>query len=226
MTRPMSFVNVLSCCTSKLTNRFTELLPTHGPSSSRCNSLLWLHVLFAVSWGWRDRQPLYLPSHEIFWLLRGKGTCVRYCWIPGHCGFGGNETVDQLAKATIDQNIKTTGKCPLYTFEATGQLLHSAVCSIQVGCSCIWQISLPCETNTAAAKGIPTLLQSRRSYNHPTSRLPPYLTKSLHMWHTYTSLGGQYVTQFFRTKGQRSRSQVSFQVMALSARWFRPYLIE
>ena len=106
MTRPMSFVNVLSCCTSKLTNRFTELLPTHGPSSSRCNSLLWLHVLFAVSWGWRDRQPLYLPSHELFWFLRGKGTRVRYCWIPGHCGFEGNETVDQLAKATIDQDIE------------------------------------------------------------------------------------------------------------------------
>ena len=31
----------------------TELLPTHGPSPSRCGSLLWLNVLFAGNWGWR-----------------------------------------------------------------------------------------------------------------------------------------------------------------------------
>ena len=42
----------------------TELLPTHGPSPSRCGSLLWLNVLFAGNWGWRQREPFYLPYHE------------------------------------------------------------------------------------------------------------------------------------------------------------------
>ena len=29
----------------------TELLPAHGPSSPRCNSLLWFNVLLADDWG-------------------------------------------------------------------------------------------------------------------------------------------------------------------------------
>ena len=34
----------------------TELLPTHGPSPSRCSDLLWLNVLFTGNWGWRHRE--------------------------------------------------------------------------------------------------------------------------------------------------------------------------
>ena len=42
----------------------TELLPTHGPSPSRCSDLLWLSVLFTGNWGWRHQEPLYLRYHE------------------------------------------------------------------------------------------------------------------------------------------------------------------
>ena len=59
-----------------------------------------------------------------------------------HCGIEGNDRVDQLAKETLDQDLDPSGKCPLYRSEATSQLLHSAVGSNQVGCSCTWQKSL------------------------------------------------------------------------------------
>ena len=42
----------------------TDLLPTHGPSPSRCSGLLWLGVLFASNWGWRHQEPFNLPYHE------------------------------------------------------------------------------------------------------------------------------------------------------------------
>ena len=39
------------------------------------------------------------------WSLSDKGTRVRFCWVPSHCGIDGNERVDQLAKETLDQDI-------------------------------------------------------------------------------------------------------------------------
>ena len=39
------------------------------------------------------------------WSLSNKGTRVRFCRIPSHCGIDGNERVDQLAKETLDQDI-------------------------------------------------------------------------------------------------------------------------
>ena len=42
---------------------------------------------------------------NLFWSLSDKGTRVRFCWIPSHCGIDGNERVDQLAKGTLDQDI-------------------------------------------------------------------------------------------------------------------------
>ena len=40
---------------------------------------------------------------NLFWFLSDRGTCVRFCWIPSHCGIEGNEGVDELAKETLDQ---------------------------------------------------------------------------------------------------------------------------
>ena len=82
----------------------TELLPTHGPSPSRCGSLLWLNVLFAGNWGWRHREPFYLPYHELALVIEGKGTRVRFRWVPSHCGIEGNERVDQLTRETLNQD--------------------------------------------------------------------------------------------------------------------------
>ena len=67
---------------------------------------------------------------------------------------------------------RPTGKCPLYRYETTGQLLHSEVGSNQVGCSCTWQRSLSCETNTGATEKVPAPNQSWRGCNHPTSNWP------------------------------------------------------
>ena len=51
----------------------TELLPTHGPGPSRCGSLLWSNVLFAGNWGWRHREPFYLPYHEPALVIEWQG---------------------------------------------------------------------------------------------------------------------------------------------------------
>ena len=42
---------------------------------------------------------------NLLWLLSDRGTHVRFCWIPSHCGIEGNERFDQLAKETLDHNI-------------------------------------------------------------------------------------------------------------------------
>ena len=83
---------------------------------------------------------------------------------------------------------RPTGKCPLYRYETTGQLLHSEVGSNQVGCSCTWQRFLSCETNTGATKEVPAPYQSWRGCNHPTSNWPyqghqiPYLVLRTAHW--------------------------------------------
>ena len=48
-----------------------------------------------------------VPCHimNLLWSLSDKGTRVRFCWVPSHCGIDGNERVDQLAKKTLDQDI-------------------------------------------------------------------------------------------------------------------------
>ena len=42
---------------------------------------------------------------NLLWLLSDRGTRVRFCWIPSHCGIEGNEKVDQLAKKSLDQDV-------------------------------------------------------------------------------------------------------------------------
>ena len=45
---------------------------------------------------------------NLLWSLSDKGTRVRFCWVPSHCGISGNEIVDQLAKDTLDQDPLTS----------------------------------------------------------------------------------------------------------------------
>ena len=49
-----------------------------------------------------DIQP---STRNVLWSLSDKGTHVRFCWVPSHCGIDGNEIVDQLAKETLDKDI-------------------------------------------------------------------------------------------------------------------------
>ena len=126
-------------------------------------------------------NPFICHIMNLLWLLNDKGTHIRFCWIPSHCDIDGNERVDQLAKKTLDPWHRSSGGCPLCRFETTGQLLHPAAGSNQVGCSCTWQRSLFRKTNTGATEEIPALNQSWRGCNHPTSNRPykshqvPYL---------------------------------------------------
>ena len=80
----------------------TEVLPTHGPSASRCSGLLWLNVLFTGNRVWRHLE--HFICHILLWLLNDRGPRVRFCWVPSHCGIEGNERMDQLAKETLDQD--------------------------------------------------------------------------------------------------------------------------
>ena len=42
---------------------------------------------------------------NLLWVLSDKGTRIRFCWVPSHCGIEGNKIVDQLAKETLDHDI-------------------------------------------------------------------------------------------------------------------------
>ena len=125
-------------------------------------------------------NPFICHIMNLLLLLNDKGTHICFCWIPSHCGIDGNERVDQLAKETLDHD-RSSGGCPQCRFETTGQLLHPAAGSNQVGCSCTWQRSLFRKTNTGATEEIPALNQSWRGCNHLTSNQPnkghlvPYL---------------------------------------------------
>ena len=113
-------------------------------------------------------NPFICHIMNLLLSLSDKGTRVRFCWVPSHCGIDGNERVDHLAKENPQPRYRPTGKCPLYRYETTGQLLHSEIGSNEVGCSCTWQRSLSCETNTGATKEVPSPNHSWRGCNHPT----------------------------------------------------------
>ena len=42
---------------------------------------------------------------NLLWKLNDKGTHVKFCWIPSHCGIEGNEAADKLAKKSLGLNI-------------------------------------------------------------------------------------------------------------------------
>ena len=50
-------------------------------------------------------NPFICHIMNMLWSLSDKGTYVRFCWIPSHCGIGGYEKVNQLAKESLDQDI-------------------------------------------------------------------------------------------------------------------------
>ena len=50
-------------------------------------------------------NPFICHFMNLPWSLSNKGTYVRFCWVPSHCGIEENEKVDQLAKETLAQDI-------------------------------------------------------------------------------------------------------------------------
>ena len=129
-------------------------------------------------------NPFICHIMNLLWLLNNKGTHVlllldtKPLWHWGKWKSG--PKVGQKWTNPWSRH-RPIGKCPVYRFETTGQLLHSEVGSNQVGCSCTWQWSLSRETNIAAPEEIPAPYQSWRSCNHQTSNWPyeghqiPYL---------------------------------------------------
>ena len=49
-------------------------------------------------------NPLICHIMNLLWALSDKGPHVCFCWVPSHCGIGGNEIVDQLTKETLDHD--------------------------------------------------------------------------------------------------------------------------
>ena len=125
---------------------------------------------------------------NLLWSLSDKGTHVRFCWIPSHCGIGWNERVDQLAKETLDQDID-----PLASVHYTDMkpLVNSY---IQIWVQTKWYVAvhgwdlLSCETNTRATKEMPAPTRSWRGCYHPTANWPyqghqiPYLVPRTADW--------------------------------------------
>ena len=142
----------------------------HGSSPSWCSSLLWLNVLFAGNWGWRHREPFYLQYHEPALVIEWQGHTCSFLLGTKPLWHWRKWKSRPTSKRDPRPRYWPTGKCPLYRYETTGQLLHSQVGSNQVECSCTWQRSLSCETNTGATKEVLAPNQSWRG--HPTSNWP------------------------------------------------------
>ena len=101
----------------------TELLPTHGPSPSWCSSLLWLNVLFAGNWGWRHREPFYLPYHEPALVIEWQGRTCSFLLGTKPLWHWRKWKSGPTSKRDPRPRYRPTGKCPLYRYETTGQLL-------------------------------------------------------------------------------------------------------
>ena len=92
---------------------------------------------------------------NLLWLLNDKGTLIRFCWIPSHCGIDRKWKSWPAGDGDPWPWHRSSGGCPLCRSETTGQLLHPAAGSKQVGCSCTWQRSLFRKTDTGATEEIP-----------------------------------------------------------------------
>ena len=104
-----------------------------------------VHHVFAGNWRWNTENPSICHTTNLFWLLSGKRTCpflldTTPLWHRGEWKSGPTSKRDPRTR------YRPTGKCPLYRFEATGQLLRPAIGLKQVRCSSTWQRSLSRET--------------------------------------------------------------------------------
>ena len=115
-------------------NYYQHMGPVHHDVVVYSDSMSYLQAIE----GEDTENPFICHIMNLLWSLSVKGTRVRFCWVPSHCGIDGNERVDQLARDNRPR-YRPSGKCPLYRYETTGQLLHSEVGSNRVGCSWTWQ---------------------------------------------------------------------------------------
>ena len=126
-------------------------------------------------------NPFICHIMNLLWLLNDKGTHIRFCWIPSHCGIDGNERVDQLAKETLDHDID-----PLVGVHFA-DLKPQVNSYIQQLVQIKWDVAVHgrdlyfVKPTLGPPKKIPALNQSWRGCNHLTSNRPykghqvPYL---------------------------------------------------
>ena len=82
-------------------NCYQHMSPAHHDVVVYADSMSCLQAIE----GEDTENPLICHIMNLHWLLSDRGTHVRFCWIPSHCGIEGNEIVDQLAKETLKQEI-------------------------------------------------------------------------------------------------------------------------
>ena len=156
-----------------------ELLPTHGPSPSRSSCLLRLNVLFSGNLGWRHREPFLFA---ISWTCSGYWVTRVHMFVSA--GYQATVHWRKWKSRPTSKNdprfiYRLRGKCPLYRYETTGQLLHSEIGSNHVGCSLTWQRSPPpkkFQHLTIAEEVVITRLRIRHTKatkSHILSRGPP-----------------------------------------------------
>ena len=83
----------LNCC--------HHMGPVHHDVVVYSNSMSCLQAIESED----TKNPFICHIMNMLWLLSDKGTCVCFSWIPSHCGIEGNETVEQLAKETRNQDM-------------------------------------------------------------------------------------------------------------------------
>ena len=120
----------------------TELLPVHGSSSPRFSCLLWLNILFAGYWEWKQREPLYLPYYEPPLFVEWQRYTCSFLLDTKTLWHGGKWKSRSADKRDPWPWYRPTGKCPLCRFEAIGHLLCPLVGPDQVGCGCTLQRSI------------------------------------------------------------------------------------
>lgn len=57
-----------------------------------------------------SNHPLTCRLVDLLHRVYDRGTFVRFCWIPSHCGIEGNELVDQKAKDSLNENVNILSK--------------------------------------------------------------------------------------------------------------------
>ena len=82
-------------------NYYQHMGPVHHDEVVHSDSMSCLQAIE----GEDTENPLTCHIMNLLWLLSDRGTHIRFCWIPSHCGIEGNERMDQLAKETLDQEI-------------------------------------------------------------------------------------------------------------------------
>ena len=89
------------CAVSLALNYYQHMGPVHHDVVVYSDSMSCLQAIE----GEDTENPFICHIMNLLWSLSDKGTRVRFCWVPSHCGIDGNERVDQLAKETLDQDI-------------------------------------------------------------------------------------------------------------------------